>query len=63
MRVSAPHYKKGEMGSVKGETKSANFWKGKVFTHSQVRIFGNGKCKLIAKLAERLERLDGRFVC
>ena len=39
------------MGSVKGETKSANFWQGKVYTHGQVRIFGKGKCKLIANFS------------
>ena len=33
---------KGETGSVKGETKSANFWQGKV---------GNGKCELIANFS------------
>ena len=39
LRISAPQcwpFKKREMGSVKGETKSANIWQGKV-------------CKLIAK--------------
>ena len=35
LRISAPQYKKGEMGSVKRETKSANFWQGK--KHKSVR--------------------------
>ena len=30
---------KGETGSVKGETKSANFWQGKVLAHRQLCEF------------------------
>ena len=39
------------MGSVKGESKSANFQQGKVETHRHVRIFGKGKCKRIANIS------------
>ena len=41
----------GETGSVKGETKSAIFWLGKVGTHSNSANFGMGKCKLIANFS------------
>ena len=41
----------GETGSVKGETKSAIFGKGECELTEIVRIFGMGKCKLIAKFS------------
>ena len=47
--ASALSIKKGEIGGVKVEKKSANLWQGKVYTHSQVRFFCKGKCTLIAK--------------
>ena len=56
LRILAPQwwpFKKGEMGCVKGELKGANFRQGKVYKldHHQVRIFGKGKCKLIANFS------------
>ena len=50
-RNNGDHFKKGEMGSVKGESKSVNYRQGKVKTHRQVRIFGKGECKLIANFS------------
>ena len=46
LRISALEwwpFKKGETGSVKGETKGANFWQGKVWTHSNCASFWQGK--------------------
>ena len=57
LRISAPQSAsalsvKGETGSVKGETKSANFWQGKSVSSAPiVRIFGKGKCKFLANFS------------
>ena len=55
---------KGETGSVKGETRSANFWQGKVQAHRQLRIFGKGKCEFIANFsATMVTSLPSLSVC
>ena len=46
---------KGETGSVKGETKSANFLARESVSSSPiVRIFGKGKCKFIANFSAKM---------
>ena len=47
-------FRKGETGNVKGETKSANFWGGKVWTHRNCANFWQGKCKLIANFSGKI---------
>ena len=46
---------KGETGSVKGETKSASFWQGKVYTYRQLCEFlAKGTCKFIANFSAKM---------
>ena len=74
LRISAPQwwpFKKGETGSVKGETKGAKFWQGKVWTHRNCANFWQGKkeiCSIFSRsrvLAHRpcpkLEMFSHRF--